>query len=57
MVEGAGLIKPVANCPLAIARAPFDEWKTLAFLAALRHDGIDAPCVQDGPINCQTFTA
>jgi hypothetical protein len=47
----------VANCPLAIARAPFDEWKTLTFLAALRHDRIDAPCVLDGPINCQTFTA
>jgi transposase len=29
----------------------------LTFLAALRHDRIDAPCVLDGPINGQSFTA
>ncbi len=40
-----------------IAKAPFGHWKTLTFLAALRHDRIDAPCVLDGPINGQTFTA
>ena len=34
-----------------VARAPFGKWKTLTFLAALRHDRIDAPCVFDGPIN------
>jgi len=28
---------------------------TLAFLAALRHDRIDAPCVLDGPISGQSF--
>ena len=40
-----------------IAKAPFGKWKTLTFLAALRHDRIDAPCVLDGPINGQLFTA
>lgn len=40
-----------------IAKALFGKWKTLTFLAALRHDRIDAPCVLDGPINGQLFTA
>ncbi|WOE74294.1 IS630 family transposase [Alterisphingorhabdus coralli] len=40
-----------------IPRAPFGSWRTLTFLAALRHDRIDAPCVIDGPINGQLFTA
>lgn len=39
-----------------IAKAPFGKWKTLTFVAALRHDRIDAPCVLDGPINGQLFT-
>lgn len=40
-----------------VAKAPFGHWKTLTFLAALRHNRIDAPCVLDGPINGQMFTA
>jgi len=40
-----------------VARTPFGKWRTLTFLAALRHDRIDAPCVLDGPINGQSFTA
>ena len=40
-----------------VARAPFGKWRTLTFLAALRSDRIDAPCVLDGPINGQNFTA
>ena len=40
-----------------VARAPFGHWRTLTFLAALRHDRIDAPCVLDGPINGLSFTA
>lgn len=39
-----------------IARAPFGKWRTLTFLAALRCDRIDAPCVLDGPINGESFT-
>ena len=40
-----------------VAHAPFGKWRTLTFLAALRHDRIDAPCVLDGPINGESFSA
>jgi transposase len=40
-----------------IADAPQGRWRTLTFLAALRTDRIDAPCVIDGPINGQSFLA
>jgi transposase len=39
------------------ARVPHGHWKTLTFIAALRHDRIDAPWVIDGPINGDIFTA
>jgi transposase len=34
---------------------PHGHWKTLTFLAALRHDRIEAPFVIDGPINGEAF--
>jgi transposase len=40
-----------------VAKAPFGRWRTLTFLAALRVDRIDAPCVVDGPINGTSFLA
>src|SRR6202008_1147692 len=40
-----------------IAKAPHGRWRTLTFLAALRSDRIDAPCVIDGPINGESFLA
>lgn len=40
-----------------IAKAPHGHWRTLTFLAALRSDRIDAPCVIDGPINGRSFLA
>ena len=40
-----------------IAKAPQGHWRTLTFLAALRHDRIEAPCVIDGPINGEVFLA
>jgi len=36
--------------------APHGHWKTLTFIAALRHDRIEAPWVIDGPINGDLFT-
>jgi transposase len=39
------------------AKAPFGHWKTMTFIAALRWDRIDAPCLFDGPINGETFLA
>src|SRR5215831_18078007 len=40
-----------------IAKVPHGRWRTLTFLAALRHDRITAPCVIDGPINGTSFRA
>lgn len=40
-----------------VARVPHGHWKTMTFIAALRSDRIDAPCVIDGPINGATFLA
>jgi transposase len=40
-----------------LAKAPFGKWRTLTFLAALRHDRIDAPVLFDGPINGIRFRA
>jgi hypothetical protein len=37
------------------AMVPYGHWKTVTFLAALRHDRIDAPWVVDGPINGELF--
>lgn len=38
-------------------KVPNGRWKTMTFLAALRHDRIDAPCMFDGPINGERFLA
>lgn len=40
-----------------VAKVPHGHWKTMTFLAALRHDGITAPFVLDGPINGEAFRA
>jgi transposase len=40
-----------------LAKVPRGRWRTLTFLAALRCDRIDAPCVIDGPINGRSFLA
>ena len=48
------------RCPRGqrlLAKAPHGRWRTLTFLAALRVDRIDAPCVIDGPINGLSFLA
>lgn len=39
------------------AFAPHGHWRTMTFLAALRHDRLTAPCVFDGPINGACFLA
>jgi transposase len=40
-----------------VAAVPHGHWKTTTFLAALRHDGMSAPCVFDGAINGARFLA
>jgi transposase len=37
------------------ADVPHGHWKTLTFIAALRHDRIEAPFVIEGPINGEAF--
>ena len=36
-------------------KAPYGRWKTMTFLAALRHDRLTAPWLIDGPIDGQSF--
>jgi transposase len=36
-------------------KVPHGRWKTMTFLAALRHDRIDAPWFLEGPINGESF--
>ena len=40
-----------------LAKIPQGRWRTLTFLAALRYDRVDAPCVIDGPIDGVSFLA
>jgi len=40
-----------------VGKVPHGHWKTATFLAALRSDRIDAPCLFDGPINGERFKA
>jgi putative transposase len=37
------------------AKVPHGHWKTMTFLAALRHDRIEAPWLIEGPINGERF--
>ena len=48
------------RCPRGqrlVAMRPHGHWHTLTFVAALRCDGLTAPCVFDGPINGPRFLA
>ena len=38
-----------------VAKVPHGHWKTMTFIAALRHDRVGAPFVFDGPINGESF--
>jgi transposase len=37
------------------AAAPQGHWKTMTFLAALRHDRVEAPWLLEGPIDGESF--
>ena len=37
------------------AKVPHGRWQTMTFLAALRHDRIDAPWLLEGPIDGESF--
>ena len=38
-----------------IGKVPHRSWKTMTFLAALRHDRIEAPWLLEGPIDGEAF--
>ena len=38
-----------------IGKVPHGRWKTMTFLAALRHDRVDTPWLLDGPIDGESF--
>ena len=40
-----------------IGRVPHGHWKTITFVAALRHDRMVAPFVVDGAMNSEIFLA
>lgn len=47
-----------ARCGMRLhAKVPHSRWRTTTFLAALRHDRIDAPWLLEGPIDRESFTA
>ena len=48
------------RCPRGqrlVSSVPWGHWKTTTFVAALRVDGIAAPCVFDGPMDGPSFRA
>jgi len=38
-----------------LGHVPYGHWNTMTFIAALRCDRIEAPCLLDGPINGESF--
>jgi transposase len=54
------LVRLWGRCPRGIeliGRAPYGEWQTVTFVAALRHNGMVAPMVIEGAINAEIFLA
>ena len=48
------------RCPRGerlVAPVPFGHWKTVTFVAALRHNGLTAPMIIDGAMNGEAFLA
>ena len=40
-----------------IQKVPHGNWKTVTFIAALRHDRVNAPFVLEGPMTGEMFKA
>jgi transposase len=54
------MVRPSGRCPRSerlVGRVPHGHWKTITFVAALRHNGITAPFVLDGSMTGETFLA
>jgi len=54
------MVRLRGRCPRGerlISDVPQGAWKTITFMAALRHNKLTAPMVLDGPINAMAFIA
>jgi transposase len=54
------MVRLSGRCPRSerlVGRVPHGHWKTITFVAALRHNGITAPFVLDGSMTGETFLA
>lgn len=54
------MVRLSGRCPRGerlVGRAPHGHWKTITFVAALRRNGMTAPCVLDGAMSGQSFLA
>ena len=54
------MVRLRGRCPRGerlVASVPHEHWKTITFVAGLRHDGIVAPFVVDSAMNGPTFLA
>lgn len=54
------MTRAYGRCPRGqrlVCTVPYGHWKTTTFIGALRHHGMTAPCVFDGPINGEAFLA
>ena len=48
------------RCPMGqrcLSAIPHGHWQSSTFIAALRHDGIEAPFLIEGPVDAEVFTA
>jgi len=52
------MARPSGRCPRGerlVGCVPFGHWKSITFVAGLRHNGLTAPLVVDRPMNGKTF--
>jgi transposase len=52
------MVRLYGRCPCGVRlvdHVPFGQWKTMTFVSALRHDGMVAPMLIEGPMNGEVF--
>jgi transposase len=54
------MVRLYGRCPCGerlVDHVPLGQWKTMTFVSALRHDGMVAPMLIEGPMNGELFLA
>jgi len=54
------MVRLYGRCPCGVRlvdHVPLGQWKTMTFISALRHDGMVAPMLIEGPMNGELFRA